>query len=166
MMVLGVARLTLPVEGDLGPVAGLDVAVDTVVADIQPAAHEPFGERQVPLEGLLPRFGPAERSSVALPERHGISGRSGVYLLLGVRGLAEKSVDGAKRLVRGAGLKVIRRTGRSWPAFPLTRLWRPPRRRSPVEAYRRGARAVDEALSAAGPGVRPGGQAWGRRTRS
>ena len=45
-----VARLADPVVGDLVAEAVRDVAVDAVVADVQLAAGEPLGERQVPLE--------------------------------------------------------------------------------------------------------------------
>ena len=45
-----VAGLALPVVGDLLPLAGLDVAVEAVVGDVQRAADEPLGEREVPVE--------------------------------------------------------------------------------------------------------------------
>ena len=46
----GVARLADPVERDLVAEAALDVPVDAVVGDVELAADEPLGERQVPLE--------------------------------------------------------------------------------------------------------------------
>ena len=50
----GVARLALPVERDLVAAAGLDVAVEAVVRDVELAADEPLGEGQVPLEDRVP----------------------------------------------------------------------------------------------------------------
>jgi hypothetical protein len=50
----GVARLALPVERDLVAPARLDVAVEAVVGDVQLAADEPLGERQLPVEDLCP----------------------------------------------------------------------------------------------------------------
>ena len=55
----GVARLADPVVGDLVAEAALDVPVDAVVGDVELAAAEPLGERQVPLEGRVERLGPA-----------------------------------------------------------------------------------------------------------
>ena len=48
-----VARLALPVVGDLVTPAGLDVAVEAVGGDVELAADEPLGEREVPFEGRL-----------------------------------------------------------------------------------------------------------------
>ncbi len=49
----GVARLALEVDGDAVAVAGLDVAVDAVVGDVELPADEPAGERGVgPVEGV------------------------------------------------------------------------------------------------------------------
>ena len=56
-----VARLTLPVEGDLVATTGLDVAVETVVADIQLPADEPLGERQLPFADRLPVRAPRQQ---------------------------------------------------------------------------------------------------------
>ena len=63
----GVARLALPVVGDLVAAAGLDVAVEAVVGDVELAADEPLGERQVPLEDRVPRLVPVEE--LAAPAR-------------------------------------------------------------------------------------------------
>ena len=50
----GVAGLALEVDGDPVAVAGLDVAVDAVVGDVELAADEPLRERRVvPVEGAL-----------------------------------------------------------------------------------------------------------------
>ena len=50
----GVARLALPVVGDLVAAARLDVAVEAVVGDVERAADEPLGEGQLPLEIVSP----------------------------------------------------------------------------------------------------------------
>ena len=49
-----VAGLALPVERDLVAVARLDVAVEAVVRDVELAADEPLGEREIPLEDRVP----------------------------------------------------------------------------------------------------------------
>ena len=50
------ALLAAPVERHAIAVAGLDVAVDAVVGDVELAADEPLGERRVrPVEHLVPR---------------------------------------------------------------------------------------------------------------
>ena len=56
----GVARLADPVVGDLVAEPALHVPVDAVVRDVEGAAAEPLGERQVPLEGGLERRHPAD----------------------------------------------------------------------------------------------------------
>ena len=67
------ALLAAPVEGDAVAVAGLDVAVDAVVGDVELAAHEPLGERRVgPVEHLVPLLGPVERVGLLGPEGLGI----------------------------------------------------------------------------------------------
>ena len=55
----GVAGLADPVVGDLVAEPALDVAVDAVVGDVELAADEPLGERQVPLEGRVERPRPS-----------------------------------------------------------------------------------------------------------
>ena len=62
----GVARLADPVIGDLVAEPSLDVTVDAVVGDVQLAAGEPLGERQVPLEGLVERLRPVDAFARAL----------------------------------------------------------------------------------------------------
>ena len=57
---LRVARLAFPVVGDLVAEAGLDVAVEAVVGDVQRAADEPLRERRVPLEDGVPRLEPRD----------------------------------------------------------------------------------------------------------
>ena len=49
-----VAGLALPVERDLVAVARLHVAVEAVVRDVELAADEPLGEREIPLEDRVP----------------------------------------------------------------------------------------------------------------
>ena len=62
------ALLAPPVEGDAVAAAGLHVAVEAVVGDVQLAAHEPLGERRVrPVEHLVPGFGPSAAPRPARP---------------------------------------------------------------------------------------------------
>ena len=63
------ALLAAPVERDAVAAAGLDVAVDAVVGDVQLAADEPLGERGVrPVEHLVPLLRPVERLRLLGPE--------------------------------------------------------------------------------------------------
>ena len=72
----GVARLALPVVGDLVAPAGLDVAVEAVVADVERAADEPPGEGQVPLEHRVEVVEPGEQlAGLAGPEGLGVGRR-------------------------------------------------------------------------------------------
>ena len=57
----GVARLALEVDGDLVALAGGDVAVEAVVGDVELAADEPLGERQLPLADGVPLGVPVEQ---------------------------------------------------------------------------------------------------------
>ena len=57
----GVARLALEVDRHLVAAAGGDVAVEAVVADVELAADEPLGERQLPLADRLPLRRPVEQ---------------------------------------------------------------------------------------------------------
>ena len=57
----GVAGLTLPVVGDLVAVPGSHVAVDGVVAHVELPAHEPLGERQLPVADGVPLLVPVEQ---------------------------------------------------------------------------------------------------------
>ena len=67
------ALLAAPVEGHAVAVAGLDVAVDAVVGDVELAADEPLGERRVgPVEHLVPLLGPVERLGLLGPEALGV----------------------------------------------------------------------------------------------
>ena len=94
----GVAGLADPVVGDLGAEATLDVAVDAVVGDVQLAAVEPLGEREVPVEGRRERLDPIDAfAREAGPERLRVG------LGLGVE------------VGRGVGLRRERRVGRERP---------------------------------------------------
>ena len=62
--------LALPVERDLVAAAGLDVAVDAVVGDVELAAEEPLRVRRLPLVELRVRLEPGDAlAGLALPER-------------------------------------------------------------------------------------------------
>src|SRR5207248_8463763 len=62
-------RLALPEVGGLVAVAGLDVPVDAVEADVQLAAEEPLGVRQVPLQERVEGLEPAHAlPRLCLPE--------------------------------------------------------------------------------------------------
>jgi hypothetical protein len=63
------ALLAAPVEGDAVAVAGLDVAVDAVVGDVELAVGEPLGERRVgPVEHLVGLLVPVQRLGLLGPE--------------------------------------------------------------------------------------------------
>ena len=73
----GVAGLALPVVGDLVAVAGLDVAVDGVVTDVELAADEPLGEGQLPVADGVPLLEPVE-------EVGGLAGPEALVVLVGL----------------------------------------------------------------------------------
>ena len=65
-----VAGLPLPVDRDAVAVAGLDVAVEAVVGDVEGAVGEPPSERGVdPVEGLGERLVPVEQRRATDPPR-------------------------------------------------------------------------------------------------
>jgi hypothetical protein len=65
----GVAGLALPVVGDLVAVAGFDVAVDAVEADVERAAEIPLRIGRLPLVQLRERLEPGQPlAGLALPE--------------------------------------------------------------------------------------------------
>ena len=72
----GVARLALPVDGDLVAVSCLDMAVDAVVRDVELRASEPFRERRVrPVEHLIPLGFPGDQlPGLARPESQPVGG--------------------------------------------------------------------------------------------
>src|SRR5207247_5041489 len=63
-----VARLALPVVGDLRPAARLDVAIQAVLRDVQLAADEPLRVRRLPLEHLRERLPPEQGLRLLRPE--------------------------------------------------------------------------------------------------
>ena len=73
-----VARLPFPDQGGLGAMRALHVAVETVVGDVELAAHEPLGVRRLPLERLLPRLEPGQLLRALLPEPYGVPRRLAV----------------------------------------------------------------------------------------
>jgi hypothetical protein len=75
-----IARLTFPDDRGLVAAGGADVAIETVRADVELAADEPFGVRRLPVEDPGPRLDPLELSGEAGPERFGIGGRARVDL--------------------------------------------------------------------------------------
>ena len=81
----GVARFADPVVGDLVAQAALDVPVDAVVGDVELAAGEPLGERQVPLERRREGRRPVDAvARVLRPEGLEVGLGLGVHLGLGV----------------------------------------------------------------------------------
>src|SRR5581483_3341108 len=73
-----VAGLALPDDRRLvAPRAG-EMAVETVVGDVELAADEPLRVRQLPLHRLPPRLHPRELTRLLLPERDGIALRVAV----------------------------------------------------------------------------------------
>ena len=90
----GVARLALPVVGDLAAVTRLDVAVQAVVGDVELAPREPLGEGRVPLQHVVPGLRPAQALRMAGPP--GL----GVLVRLVVDGFVARQRIGAERLRR------------------------------------------------------------------
>ncbi len=107
-----VARLALPVVGDLVASTGRDVAIQGVVADVELAADEPAGEGQVPFEDRVPLGVPVEQvegllGPEALPILVGLvvqEGAGGEALLLEVLGRREAAVLDEVVLDGGAGV--------------------------------------------------------------
>ena len=74
-----IAALSLESNGDLISVAGLDVAIDAVVGDIEPAADEPLGKWCIgPVENVGERGLPVEAAGLLCPEGQAILRRGGV----------------------------------------------------------------------------------------
>ena len=74
-----IAELALESNGDLISVAGLDVAIDAVVGDIEPAADEPLGKWCIgPVENVGERGLPVEAAGLLCPEGQAILRRGGV----------------------------------------------------------------------------------------
>src|SRR2546421_1172076 len=76
-----VAGLPFPDQRRLGAMRPLHVAIETVVGDVELAAHEPLGVWRLPVERLLPRLEPGELLRALLPEPYGIPGRLAVERL-------------------------------------------------------------------------------------
>ncbi len=117
----GVARLALPMEGHPLAQAGGNVAVDAVDGHVEPAADEPLGEGEVPLEHVRPRRVPGELLRLGGPEGQGVrrglgidsrlrAGRLGRCLL----GAGEALVPWSRADRPSSRISLI-----SWP--PLTR---------------------------------------------
>ena len=126
----GVTRLTLEVDGHLVAAAGGDVAVEAVVGDVELAADEPLGVRQLPVADRLPVGGPVEQLG-GLPGPEALVVLGGLVVQLGARHqrvgldalrrreravLGEQGVDGvgpvAATDVVGHGQDTRRRRGR------------------------------------------------------
>ena len=98
----GVARLALEVDGDLVAAPGGDVAVEAVVGDVELAADEPLGVRQLPLADRVPVLRPVEQlGRLAGPEALVVLGRLVVHpradderVALDVLGRRERAVLG------------------------------------------------------------------------
>ena len=83
-------RLALPVDGDTVAVAGLDMAVHTVVGDVELAAHEPLRDRSTrPVEHLAEGRGPRQPIGLFRPEPHPVGIGPLVEFSGGVRGARE-----------------------------------------------------------------------------
>ena len=89
-----VDRISDPVEGDPVAVAGFNMAVHAVVGGIDAAADEPFGERQVPLEHLVPMSVPRQLLSLFGPPPLRVGGRLGIDARLGVGPTRSRPVAG------------------------------------------------------------------------
>ena len=63
-----VARLALPVVGDLVAAPGFNMAVEAVIGDVELTAVEPLGERRVPFQDGVPLPIPAQRFRLLGPE--------------------------------------------------------------------------------------------------
>ena len=93
----GVAGLALPVVGDLVAVAGLDVAVEAVVGDVERAADEPLGEGKLPLERGVEVLRPGQQlPGLAGPERLVVGVGLLVEIASGEQGRARTSSLGGK----------------------------------------------------------------------
>ena len=84
----GVTRFALPVNGDTVAEPGFDVPVEAVVRDVQLAADEPLGERQLPLADRRPLLRP----------RHQIERLTGPEALVVLRRLVVHEGPGHQRV--------------------------------------------------------------------
>ena len=92
-------------ERDLVTPPGLDVAVEAVVRDVERAADEPLGEREVPVEHGVEVVEPADQfARLAGPEALPVTGR---LLVEGVVGHQRVAMEVLRRR-EGAVLQVVR----------------------------------------------------------
>ena len=130
----GVARLALPVVGDLVAPARGHVAVEAVGGGVEGAAHEPLGEGQLPVEDRVPVGVPVEEvGRLAGPEAlvvavglvvHRHVGDEG--LLLEVLGRGEFAVLEVVRLDRRPVRRLVSHDRRAYPAPPIRGPGTPP----------------------------------------
>ena len=78
-----VSGLAFEIERNLVADAGLDVTVEAVERDVQPATDEPPRERQLPIEHLVPRLEPSQGSGLRGPELLGVGLRLLVHRPVG-----------------------------------------------------------------------------------
>ncbi len=90
-----IAGLAFPDDGGFVTAAGMRVAIDAVVRDVQLAAGEPFRPRSIPLEHIFPRLKPVEVPGLGGPEGLGIA--RGALVNLGVRGIGLAAKFGGRR---------------------------------------------------------------------
>src|SRR6266851_4070112 len=140
----GVARLALPVVGDLRPPPGVHMAVEAVLRDVELAAAEPLGVRRLPLENLGKRLPPGESARLLRPEGLEVARRTlvdtgvpDVRLRREPRRRREAAVLSREGLERGAALSG-RRVGRHWSRPPgVLRAEYAARERSPCRGRER-----------------------------
>ena len=109
-----VTRFALPVERHAVSEARLDVTVDAVDGDVQPAADEPPGEGQVPLEHLGPRLGPVESPRPAPPKRRADPTRPRRRCRAGRWPPSTDPQEEGRCASRGVGQRGSPRWSRSW----------------------------------------------------
>ncbi len=174
----GVARLALPVVGDLvAPTRG-HVPVEAVGGGVEGAAHEPLGEGQLPVEDRVPVGVPVEEvGRLAGPEALVVAVGLVVHRHVGDEGLLLEVLGGGEfallEVVRLDGRPVRRLVSHDRRAYPCTshsRTRNPPSPDGSVRAAPSVTRL--RALSAAGgrrcgpgPATRPGRPPPGRRGR-
>ena len=105
--------LALPDERDLVAAGAGKVHVETVVAEVGFAAHEPFGVGQIPFEDLVPGLEPVQMLGHRGPEAFGVVNRLAIErLVLGeavdVRLLGELRRRGKDAVFTKCGIKILR----------------------------------------------------------
>ena len=92
----------LPVDRDPLPVARLDVAVHTVVGDVEPATDEPLGERCLrPIQDFAERGVPGEPAGLFGPEFEPVGLRPAIQVRPGVGSCGEPGRRGVMGLSVG-----------------------------------------------------------------